>query len=240
MQRTAGGDEDGDPWGRLEQGGDHVGRAGDLLEVVEDKERATVTEEGERALRRGLLGGAHRRSHRLADAGPHDRGAVGALEWHEEDVARSPGLQRRRRGHGEAGLAGPPGAGQRDQACPLDLDRSRDGLQLRIPSQERRGIHGQVRSHPQGAKRRVGLGEPGRDDLVQVLRLGQVLEPVPAQVQDQLGRQSLGDESLGCLRDDDLTSMGGCHDPGRSVDVDPDVVVLVHLRLTSVQPDPHP
>ena len=86
-----------------------------------------------------------------------------------------------------------------------------------------------VRDRPQ---RRKALGP----ELVQQDLLGEVLQPMPAQVE-----HVLGDQLAGRSREQHLAAVGGAHDPGRLVHVRADVLGRIKQRLARVHtnPDPH-
>ena len=83
-------------------------------------------------------------------------------------------------------------------------------------------------------RRELGL-EPGNHELIEPLRLGQVLQAVLAQVAQLVAPQQGGGRS----GDQHLPAVAGRGDPGRSVHIDADIPVLAKVRRPSVDANPH-
>jgi len=83
----------------------------------------------------------------------------------------------------EAGLAGAARTGEGKQTDRLALDAGADLAQLGLASDERRGLGGQVVGSAVGRRqRREGLRERRVDQLEELLRPPQILEPMGAEV----------------------------------------------------------
>ena len=127
-------------------------------------------------------------------------------------------------------LPRPARAGERYQARRV-APNERDNLRHLLLAPHKRGERDgevRVRDRPQ---RRKAIGSK----LVQRDRLGEVLQPVPAQVE-----HILGDQLAGRSREQHLAAVGGAHDPGRLVHVRADVLGRIEQRLARVHADPDP
>ena len=131
----------------------------------------------------------------------------------------------------QARLAAAAGAGQGEQADILashEFDRPRH---LAAPADQRSRLGGQVRRIERAKRREVGSSQ-----LVEALRLAQVLESVATEVAHRtihLGKRKR------LLGEDDLAAVRGGADPRRAVNVDPSVALLDLHRLTAVKPHSH-
>ena len=211
----------------------------DLFEVVEHEEGGTVGEELQGAFLGGL-GRVGRGAHRVGDRRPHQHGSVVGGQGHEVRVTRDPVLELARHRDGEPGLPRPAGAGQGHQPNAVAVDHRADLRDLpRAPDQLGR-VRRQARLGAQAAQRGVLVLEAGTVDVEEVLRFGEVLQPVPPEVAHPIAVAVAAHQLLRGRGEHDLTAMGRAGDPGGPVDVDADVVVVVPLGLTGVQPDPHP
>ncbi len=113
-------------------------------------------------------------------------------------------------------------------------------LALALTTDDRGRRDRQVRTGSQTPQRRKLSVKTGCRELVEVLRLGHVLEAVPPQVDEGHPFQRLGGgDPVRRLREHHLTAVRARGDPGRAVHVHPDVAVLVPRRLTGVQAHPH-
>ena len=140
-----------------------------------------------------------------------------------------------------------------DELCEHQLVGSRAGRELSCKRDERRRGDPTRRDDedrprrrrrdgdPRGDARRGKLGgEPGRDDLVEALRLGQPFQlerAERAQVEGGVGR---ADRVGGELGHDDLPAVRRRSDPSGAMHVQPDVAVVDHGRGSGVKPDADP
>ena len=120
----------------------------------------------------------------------------------------------------QTGLADAARAGQRDERR-----RSQQGAtlgDLALAADEGGQLAGQVAEPPLvGAQGREVRVEAGGRDLVEPLRLGQVLELMLPEIDEgDLGRDIGGHEVAGGLRDEDLPAVAGRADACRTMDVD--------------------
>ena len=216
------------------------GRVGvrDLLEVVEDEQHLPVRDELQGPVPREVLHVAGS-AQRVGDRRPHQLGAVHRVQRDEEQAVRVGVLQGGGDRERDPGLARPAGTGERHQPDLVVAEQAGDLGELRRPADQRRRGDRQVGAAAEAAQRREVVGQVRHHEVVQVLRLVEVLEPVPAEVADRRLRAEVADQGAGGLRDHRLAAAGGGGDPGRAVHVDADVAVLVRLRLAGVQPDPH-
>ena len=88
-------------------------------------------------------------------------------------------------------------------------------------------------------------GSPSIGQLPQVLRAGEVLEPMLTEVGEaDAGRQAPGRDGLGCAGHQHLAAVAGCRDARGAVDVQSNVVVAAERPLAGVEahpdPDAHP
>jgi hypothetical protein len=141
---------------------------------------------------------------------------------------------------GQPGLADPTRPTQGHQPGPLQ--QAADLGDLVLPAHQRGELHRQVPgsgAHGPGG-REVGR-EPPDHQVVQVLRPGQVPEPIAAQVpQRHPVGQRLGDQPPGGRRDKDLPAVARPGDPGRPMHLQAEVVVPTQDPLPGVQAHPHP
>ncbi len=140
---------------------------------------------------------------------------------------------------GEARLADATRPGQGQQRRRL-RDAPCLGQDL-LATDERRQLARQVAGlGVDGADGRKGLWQAACRDLEEVLCLGEVLQPMLAEVgQADVGRQHAGDEVVGRARDEDLAAVADARDACRPVDVEPDVADPVARRLAGVDAHPH-
>ena len=173
--------------------------------------------------------------HRVADR----------LERDEEDavreVVRDAGGELER----QSRLARAARPGQRQQ--PGRAQEGRRLGQLGVATDERRQLGRQVVGMGVGRPRRGELGrQPVDDDLDQVDRRQQILEPEGAQVpQRDVGRQVRRQQPARRLGHEDLAAVGHCRDARRLVDVDADHAAAAGrgsdpLGFAGVEPHPDP
>ncbi len=114
--------------------------------------------------------------------------------------------------------------------------------ELLVPADQRRQRRREAGLRTQALQWRELPGQAGGDQLVDMLRRLDVLEPVPAQVTHGHPGGQPGLRKLPCrVGQHYLAAMRSGRDPRRPVHVEPDIAVLVPGRLTRVQahPDPH-
>jgi hypothetical protein len=127
----------------------------------------------------------------------------------------------------EPGLARAPGAGHGDEPAAVREERDELG-DLVLAIEERRRDDGKVAGVERLQRRKLGEAE-----LVEMLRLGQVLESVLAEGGDFVSL----DQVARRLREKHLAAVAGGADSRRAVHVDADVAFVRHDRLAGV--DPH-
>ena len=127
---------------------------------------------------------------------------------------------------GEARLAGPTRAGERQQADVRPRDQRLHFLQLTLPAEKRRCGDREIRLVQRLQGRKVGVAE-----LVEPLRCGEVLQAVLTEIAEAV----VAGEVARRLAEEDLAAVAGCGDPSRAVDVQPDVALIGDHRLTRVQ-----
>src|SRR5215212_1830382 len=148
----------------------------------------------------------------------------------------------------EPGLAGASWSGQREQACCLQLPirleitgrgESKRGAgrgDLPLASNEWRGrMRHIVQVTLRCAQGREVGGKSGSDDLVDMLRVEQILESVcPEIAQGDTGWEAVTGEIAGCPRHDNLLAMGGGQQPGDPVERRTEVITSAPFRLAAV------
>ena len=75
------------------------------------------------------------------------------------------------------------------------------------------------------------------EELEEPLRLKEIFEPVFAQFAERL---AIGKLTPGCLRDQNLAAVAGCHHSCRPMDVETDVSCPYPARPAGMDPDPNP
>ena len=108
----------------------------------------------------------------------------------------------------------------------MPLEHGDGSLDLALPADERARGQGQV-----GGVERPEVAEVAVAQLVQALRVDEILEPVLAEVAD---RGVVLEKSPRRLGEDDLTAVGGGGDPGGAMDVHAHVSLVRLERLTGV------
>ena len=92
-----------------------------------------------------------------------------------------------------------------------------------------------------GAQRREAGGEVGRQDLVDVLGLDEVAQPVLAEVEERdAGGEVVGHQVGGGAAHHDLAAVGDVVEAGGAVHGGPEPVAVALLGLAAVQPHPDP
>ncbi len=133
----------------------------------------------------------------------------------------------------------PPRPGQREQTRPPEqLHPSSD---LHLPTHERRQLGGEVHRDLKGPEWRELVEETVDHDIVEVLGVNEVLEPVGslASHRDAVGEIVLDQRTRG-VGEDDLPTPSRGGDAGRPVNIEPDVVVATGNPLPGVHADAHP
>jgi hypothetical protein len=234
-----GGDQHPEPRGGAEKLLDHRAGLGHLLEVVRDLEELAVAEVVAQDLQHGAAGRLGHAQGPGQDRGDQPgvghRGQVG-----EEGAVTEAGPQPLGDVEGQAGLAGPAGAGEGEQPGLAEEPHGLGGLVL--PAHERGELGRQVArpgvQRPGG--REVGR-QPGDHQVVQAHGEVEVPQPVHPEVpQRHPGRDVALHQHPGGVRDDDLAAVRRRGDPGRPVHVDAAVVVPAEGPLAGVQAHPHP
>jgi hypothetical protein len=214
------------------------GGIGELLEVVQDEEEPPATKvlaEGGHRVQAAAVGEAELMGDRSRDELRVPDGA----ERHEEDpigegVCHAGGHLER-----QPGLAGPARSGEREE--PRLADERRHLAELALAAQEAGDLRGQVvRRGIERPERREVRREAGNDELLDVLRSREVLQPSLAEVTERhpFGQRGLG-EDPGRFAQEDLAAVPRRADPRRSVHLEAHVVVPGNRRLTRVQAHPH-
>ena len=140
----------------------------------------------------------------------------------------------------EAGLAGAARPGQGQQAvCLQELESF---SQLPVTAHEAGELGGQIVGRVVERFQSRELGRQALDlQLKDLLRLGQILQPVLAQVeQSDPFRKTAFDQCLGLAGHDHLAAVSCRCDAGSAVYLEAHVVFADHRRLPRVQPHPHP
>ena len=219
----------------VEQLGDHVRRVRQLLEVVEHEQRrprrhecgddphgrigaAVIISDAERA---------RDRHPRVADA--HRHGEVDEVDAPGDEAS----IQRGGRSEGERGLAHTARSGERHQTGTVD-DELGDAVDVAGAADQVGPGRRQVGGRPEALDRRRDLGEPVHQQLEQLLRRRQVLQPVQAEVAVPLAADRVVDGGA----DDDLPAVGRRRDAGGAVQLESDVALLMAGQVAAVQPHP--
>ena len=226
-----------------QRGGHRGGIGQDVVAAVEHHEGPSLAERADhRVERRAAVG---------------DRGAeqVGEPAGHPVDAGR-PGRQRGQRAephpagpvvavvagelHGEAALAAPGRARDRDRAVgPHELVEA-PALHGSSQQATRRGGHAPA-GVVLGAQRREAGGEVGGEDLVDVLGLHEVAQPVLAEVEERdVGGEVVGHQVRSGAAHHDLAAVGDVVEASRAVHGGPEPVAVALLGLAAVEPHPHP
>ena len=230
------GDDDAGARRNGEQVSDDVGGGDDLLEVVEDEQQLACAHVGSQPIGRGPERPVQE-ADAAGDLGADLAGLADGLEVDEagaiDEVARmAPGqLEGQRR------LARAAWAGQSQQ--PRLTEQLVEGLELVLaPDEGRQSLREPVRRLHAAAQRREVAGQAGHVELEEALGLGQVLEPVGAQVaQAPPTHRVIADEGARGVRDDDLTAPAGGGDAGSPIDLEAAVVVADPVCGSAVDAD---
>ncbi len=171
----------------LQQALDECRSRGQVLEVIEDEQQPSITQEVDQPIgrRTAVLELEPKRAH---GGGRDERGVRNRLERDEPRAVGEVIGDCLRHGDRQARLAGP--AGTRDRDEPAGREESKQFVQLPGPTDEARQPRRQVpRPCVLRAERREGRPEARNVELVQPFRSGHVLQRVPTQVPD---RDALG------------------------------------------------
>ncbi len=226
-------DEDVEVRRAVEERGHVRGGGGEVFEVVEQQERARS---------RQCLGDAVDEGTRtLADADDvrdRDRDELGVGDRCQPDQVHR-ALERRERGdlEREPALAGSSRAGQRHEPHVRAAEQRERPAQVLAPPDEA-VVERWERRSPERAQRGEGLLQAGGDELEELLRAGDVLQPVAAERPERdPALDVVAHEVARRPRDDDLAAVRGRADPRRNDDVHADVALLAQVRLAGVDAD---
>ena len=211
----------------------------DLFEVVHHQQELLVAEIILHSLEDGSpghLGDAERpcqrRRHQVRIG---DRGEV-----HEEAAVLE--LREHLRGdpEGQPRLSGPPGPRQGEEAGPAEKPARLGDLSL--AADERRELDRQIGGPGIERSRRWEVRFETLDHQIEeVLRMIQVLQPVPSKIPDpDTGREGPVHQGPRGLREDGLPSVGRSGDAGGTMHVDPDVPVQADHPVSRVKAHPNP
>ena len=194
-----------------------------LLEVVEQQQQPTLTD-----VRGKFILGAERMRDRLDDK----RRSAQCRQPDPEDAGLVVRDERPCRLQRQARLTRPTGTGQRHQAS-ATLDPGEQLSQLAVPTDERARRPRQVRVGNRLERRKPLLAELEDRD-----RLGNVLEPMLAQIEQPVG----SNEGRRHRRQDHLPPMRRSCDPCRAVHLKPHIARLTesHLARVHTHPDSQP
>jgi len=216
---------------------DGSGCGHDLLEIVQDEQERAVAQVLDECLE-GVASRSFAQSERRRDSWPHELG-IGDRRQRNEDRS----IVERVRClacdlHGQPRLAGAAWSGQRDDSF-LGQELEQHVL-LAGPADEARHLGREMDgTRVERPQRREGLAETGGNELEEMLGALEVLQAVLAEVaQRRAGRKRRRDEGPGCLRHEHLASVSRCRDSGRTVDIQPDVVVAAELAIAGVETHP--
>ena len=233
-ERRAARDQDVDVRRAVEQSGHMAGRAGEMLEVVEEEQRAGAFHGLRDAFHQRSVGGlAH--AQRVRDRLRDERGIGDGREPYEVNRAlHGPQPDRLER---EPALAGAPGPCDRHEPHVRTGEQRQDRGQVLAPADE---AVMQCREHrpSQRAKRRERHRQAGGDELEELLGGRDVLEPVVPERAERDPLEVVADEVPCRARDDDLSAMRRPADPGCDDHVHADIAFVAELRLAGVDPDP--
>jgi hypothetical protein len=219
---------------------DHRACRRHLFEVVDDQEELLIVKMGLHGFEDGAAGNLWN-PEGLSNGRGNQRGVGHRREVDEEGAISVLGQDLGGNLKGQSGLPGPPGAGEREEACPAE---ELPDLGYRVlPAYERCQLQRQVvRPGVQGPGRRKVRGEPLDHQVVEVLGVSDVLQPMLSEIPEgsPVWKRALH-ESPGGVGEDDLPSVGRGGYPRGPVHVDADVVVPAPHPLPGVKshPDPH-
>jgi hypothetical protein len=145
----------------------------------------------------------------------------------------------RRRLDRERGLARSARTGQRQQTHIIVPQQRLELRQIVVAADQAQCTRGQVRARraTHAPERRERLLQTRGNDLIQMLRLQEILERVLPQVEQRnAGGQVVRDELPGGLRYDDLAPVRGRRDARRTMHIKADVTTSRHDGLARVQP----
>ncbi len=205
----------------------------DLLQIVQDEERRSLRQTPLESFQCRLV----RRcvdSHCARDVGKALIRAGLGREVDEEHTAPKSVDMFGRCLERKAGLPRSSGAHEGYESRLGTVHQLLDPVERIDPAEKRRCLGGEVvRCGVERGERRECIRHSGGDDLEDVLRFGEVLEPVLAKVPEI-------NPHGGCHRggDEDLPSVAGRHEPSRPVDHRSEVVAVSLLGFTLVDADP--
>jgi hypothetical protein len=174
----------------------------------------------------------------LSDGRAHHIRVGHVRQRYEEDPVREVRNQLFGDGDRQPSLPGPTRPGERYQP---DLGRPEQRCQLGYltVTSDQRGPRDREAGCGADRLQRREVGSQAVDrELVQVLRPRDVLQLVASEIQQpDAVRQPCTSQICGHGRQHDLPAVSGRCDPGRAVDIHPDITAVVHLRGPSVDSD---
>ena len=176
---------------------------------------------------------------RLCDRRRHQLRIVDRRERHEVDTIGELIHHIGRDLQAQPGLAGPAWAGQGEQSRSGE-EHLRVSYLIVAPDKARQLGRQIVRGRLQCPQLRKLRGQAVDHELKEALGASQIFEAMHPQVfEGDRRRQSVIDQRMRGFRKDYLPAVSGAGDPGRSMDVDPEVFVAHQGSLAGVQADPH-
>ena len=212
-----------------------------MLEVVEHQQQPLLPEVVLQAIEQRPFAGLAD-AERLGD-GRADQTWIG--QWgqgNEEDAVLEAVEYFGGNLEGQAGLAGPAGASQGEQADILAQQQPLHLRHLPLAADEWAALERQVvRPGAQAPQRRELRRQAGDDELEDALRARQVLQAVLAQVTRARSLRQLPLDQHPCrLGEQHLAAVAGRAEAGGAVDIQADVAAGAEARLAGVQAHPHP
>ena len=227
-------DEQRHPGRVAEQVGQIACRVEHLLEVVEHEQDALLAEIAEQRLASGFVDPQRLRRSRYDERRIEDRS-----QRHEEDTGGERLDQLGRDLEREARLSRSSRSRQRDDACIGLTDELTQLLDLSLAAEERRRLGGKVRRPVvERSKWRELGGQAVDDELVETLRLAEILEAMEAEVREREARPAAVEELARRLRDEHLAAVGRRADPCAAVDAEADVPAVARVDRARVEAHP--
>jgi len=176
----------------------------------------------------------------VRDRRHHDLGIGNRRERDEEDAVRALVHQLRAGLEREPGLARAPRPGERHQAHAVPPQELVDLGHLPLAADEGRRLDREVgRPVVERPQRRKVAGQGRIDELEEMLRLGQVLQSVVAEVAEPDADVLVLEQIARRVRDEHLAAVAGGADARAAVDADAYVALPGRRHLAGVDADPH-
>ena len=221
----AAGDEQRHPGRVAEEVGEIACCVEHLLEVVEHEQDALLAEIAEQRLASGLVD-----PQSLRRGGDNERRIEDRSQRHEEDAAGERLDQLGRDLERETRFSCSTRSRQRDDACIGSTDELTQLLDLSLATEERRRLSRKVRRPVVERSKRRKLREQAVDDqLVETLRLAEILEAMQAQVGEREARPAAVEELARRLRDEHLAAVRRRTDPRAAVDPEANVPAVARV-----------